>query len=134
MRLLTRGANPNYRNQEGSYCLHLAVLNNQMGQIELLCLHDADLTSLDRNGINPYELAKINNTTAIADRLLEIQFEFTDKISNFLFNKRPDHKSDQHFIVPNRIERYYSIILYLIQNQIIFIFKIDFYSIEKKIQ
>ena len=58
-------------------------------------------TGLDRNGLTPYELAKLNNHSQISDRLLELQFELTDEISYFLCNKRPDHKTAQHFYVPD---------------------------------
>ena len=102
MKILSQGADANYRNQEdGLLCLHSAVLNNQLGQIELLCLYGGDVTGLDKNGQTPYELAKSNNFIAIADRLLELQFELTDDLSYFLCNKRPDHKNGQHFLIPD---------------------------------
>ncbi len=107
LRILSQGADANYRSQEdGSLCLHTAVLHNQIGQIELLCLYGAEVTGLDRNGLTPYELAKLNSSTQIADRLLELQFELTDEISYYLCNKRPDHKSGQHFYVPDLTDRY----------------------------
>lgn len=102
MRILSQGADANYRNQEdGSLCIHTAVLHNQIGQIELLCLYGAEVTGLDRNGLTPFELAKLHNMTQIADRLIELQFELTDEISYFLCNKRPDHKSGQNFYIPD---------------------------------
>ena len=109
MRILSQGADANYRSQEdGSLCIHIAVIHNQISQIELLCIHGAEeivmvcvYTGLDRNGLTPYELSKLNNHTQISDRLLELQFELTDEISYFLFNKQPDHKKAQHFYVPD---------------------------------
>lgn len=107
LRILSQGADANYRSQEdGALCLHTAVLHHQIGQIELLCLYGAEVTGLDRNGLTPYELAKLNSSTQIADRLLELQFELTDEISYYLCNKRPDHKSGQHFYVPDLTDRY----------------------------
>ena len=76
-------------------------MNNQLGQIEILCLYGADLTGLDRNGQTALELARILNNQHILDRLIELQFELTDDISYFLCNKRPDHKNNQHFFIPD---------------------------------
>jgi G protein-coupled receptor kinase interacting protein 2 len=106
LRILSQGADANYKNQEdGNYCIHAAVINNQIGQVELLCLYGADVTALDRNGQTAYELAKANNNNLAADRLLELQFELTDELSYFLCNKRPVHKSGQHFYIPDSAEK-----------------------------
>lgn len=105
LRILSQGADANYRSQDGNQCLHAAVLANQIGQIELLCLYGADLTGLDRNGLSTFELAKINGYNHIADRLLELQFELTDELSYYLCNKRPDHKNNRHFLIPDLSER-----------------------------
>lgn len=101
LRILSQGADANYRSQEdGLLCLHVAALHNQLGQIELLCLYGADVTGLDKNGNTPVDLARANNMTGIADRLIELQFELTDELTYFLCNKRPDHKSSEHYMVP----------------------------------
>lgn len=106
LRLFAQGADANYKNYEdGLTCLHVAVLSNQIGQVELLNIFGADLTALDRNGNSAYDLAKMNGFNAIADRLQELQFEITDEITYFLCNKRPDHKSGQHISVPELNER-----------------------------
>uniref|UniRef100_A0A665UNP3 Arf-GAP domain-containing protein n=1 Tax=Echeneis naucrates TaxID=173247 RepID=A0A665UNP3_ECHNA len=36
----------------------------------------------------------------LADRLVEIQYELTDRLSFYLCGRKPDHKNGQHFIVP----------------------------------
>ena len=96
----------NYKNyDEGFSCVHVAVLNNQIGQVELLNIFGADLTALDRNGNSAYDLAKMNGFNAIADRLQEIQFELTDEFAYFLCSKRTDHKSAQHIHIPDLNER-----------------------------
>ena len=106
LRILSQGADANYKSHDEGYsCLHTAVLNNQIGQIELLCLYGADVTCVDRNNQMPYDLAKANNYQHIADRLIELQFELTDEISYFLCNKRPDHRSGQHFFIPDLQEK-----------------------------
>lgn len=103
LKILSQGADANYRSSEnGNQCLHAAVLANEIGQIELLCLYGADVTSLDRNGLTPYDLARMHGFQQIADRLVELQFELTDELSYFLCNKRPEHKSGQHFLIPER--------------------------------
>jgi G protein-coupled receptor kinase interacting protein 2 len=108
LRILSQGADANYRNQEdGNQCIHAAVLNNQIGQIELLSLYGADLSSPDRNGTSAFELAKLNGHNHIAERLLELQFELTDELSYFLCNKRPDHKNSKHFLIPDLSEKYF---------------------------
>ena len=64
LRILSQGSDANYRSQEdSSLCIHTAIIRNQIGQIELLCLYGAEVTGLDRNGLTPYELAKLNNHT-----------------------------------------------------------------------
>lgn len=107
LRILSQGADANYRSQdEGYQCIHAAALNNQIGQIELLCLYGADVTSLDRNGMSAYDLAKMNGLQHICDRLVELQFELTDELSFFLCNKRPDHKNGKHFLIPDTNEKF----------------------------
>lgn len=102
LRILSQGADANYRCQEtANQCIHEAIINNQIGQIEILCLYGADLTGMDRNGLTAIELAQSLNLESIADRLVELQFELTDDISYFLCNKKPDHKSGQNFLIPD---------------------------------
>ncbi|RNA03283.1 ARF GTPase-activating GIT2-like isoform X1, partial [Brachionus plicatilis] len=102
LRILSQGADANYRCQEtANQCIHEAILNNQIGQIEILCLYGAELTSVDRNGLTALDLARSLNLETIADRLVELQFELTDDISYFLCNKKPDHRSGQHFMIPD---------------------------------
>jgi G protein-coupled receptor kinase interactor 2 len=102
LRILSQGADANYRSsEEGMSCIHHAVINNRIGQIELLCLYGADVTAVDKNGQTPYDLAKQNELHAIADRLLELQFELTDELTYFLCSKRVEHKSGNHFFIPD---------------------------------
>lgn len=106
LRILSQGADANYRNPEdGNQCLHAAVLANEIGQIELLCLYGADVTSPDRNGLAPVDLARLSGYQHIADRLVELQFELTDELSFYLCSKRPDHKLAQHFLIPDRNDK-----------------------------
>ncbi|KAG7245794.1 hypothetical protein CRUP_004155, partial [Coryphaenoides rupestris] len=36
----------------------------------------------------------------VADRLVEIQYELTDRLTFYLCGRRPDHRNGQHFIIP----------------------------------
>jgi len=36
----------------------------------------------------------------IAHRLVECQFELTDTLAYYLCSRKPDHRSGQHFIIP----------------------------------
>ena len=76
-----------------------------MGQVELLVIYGADLNLLDKHGNSPIDLAKNNNLTNIYDRLNEFKFELTDDLSYFVCSKRPDHKSGQHFLIPDLNEK-----------------------------
>jgi G protein-coupled receptor kinase interacting protein 2 len=101
LRLLSQGADANYKNSDGVSCLHAAVASSQLGQIELLCIYGADINTLDREGRTPLDLAKFTNSSSIADRLYEIQYDVTDEFIYFLCNKRPEHKHGQRFFIPD---------------------------------
>ena len=36
----------------------------------------------------------------LSDRLLECQYELTDRLAFYLCQKKPDHRTGQHFIIP----------------------------------
>lgn len=102
LRILSLGADANYRNQEdGLTCLHTAIQHEQLGQVELLALYGADFTSLTGSGQSIHELASKINNQQMCERLYELQYELTDELSYFLCNKRPDHKTGKHFLLPS---------------------------------
>lgn len=37
----------------------------------------------------------------LSDRLLECMYEVTDRLSFYLCNRKPDHKSGEHLIIPD---------------------------------
>ena len=48
-----------------------------------------------------YELMfRTNNYSELADRLIELQYELTDRLLCFIGGKRSDHKTHQHIILP----------------------------------
>lgn len=47
-----------------------------------------------------------NGYSDLADRLVELQYELTDRMTCFIGGKRPDHKLGPHVILPELNERY----------------------------
>jgi hypothetical protein len=102
LRILSQGADPNYKSQhDGSSCLQVAVLYDQIGQIEILSLYGADIVAVDRNGNTPLDYAKAKNYQHIVDRLLELQFELTDEFIYYATNKRVDHRTEVNLCLPD---------------------------------
>ncbi|ELU00134.1 hypothetical protein CAPTEDRAFT_168917 [Capitella teleta] len=101
LRLLSLGADPNYFHPEkGSCALHVAASAGQCSQVELLVVYGADPGALDANGKTPIELAKEEKHADLPDRLVECQYELTDRLAAFLCHRKPDHRGNQHFIIP----------------------------------
>ncbi|ALC40620.1 Git [Drosophila busckii] len=101
LRFLVQGADPNYYHEEKcSTPLHMAAKFGQASQIEMLLIYGADVNALDGNGMTPLELAKANNHSTIAERLLDAMYDVTDRIILFLGGKKPDHASGRHLIIP----------------------------------
>ncbi|XP_073813138.1 ARF GTPase-activating protein GIT1 [Musca autumnalis] len=101
LRLLVQGADPNFFHEEKrSTPLHVAAKFGQASQIELLIVHGAEINVVDGNGLTPLEVAKANNHTLIAERLLDAMYEVTDRIIMFLGGKKPDHASGRHLVIP----------------------------------
>lgn len=80
----------------------MAVKSGQASQVELLIVYGADIMAKDSKGNTPYELAKQNKHTAIADRLIEATYEVTDRITQFLVGKKADHASGNHLLIPDQ--------------------------------
>ncbi|KAI6647930.1 ARF GTPase-activating protein GIT2 isoform X6 [Oopsacas minuta] len=101
LRLLALGAQPSYLHpHRGSSPLHVAGQAGQVELCELLFVYGADPCSLDKLGHTPEECARIAGHHNLADRLLEMQYECSDRLSYYLNDMLPDHKSGEHFIVP----------------------------------
>lgn len=49
---------------------------------------------------------RTNGYSDLADRLVELQYELTDRMTCFIGGKRPDHKVSPHVILPELHERY----------------------------
>ncbi|XP_039476344.1 ARF GTPase-activating protein GIT2a isoform X2 [Oreochromis aureus] len=101
LRLLTLGAQANFFHPEkGSTPLHVAAKIGQVSQVELLTVYGADPGAPDSSGKTPIDCAREAGHNDLADRLVEIQYELTDRLAFYLCGRKPDHKSGQHFIVP----------------------------------
>ncbi|XP_072244077.1 ARF GTPase-activating protein GIT2a isoform X1 [Leuresthes tenuis] len=101
LRLLSLGAQANFFHPEkGNTPLHVAAKAGQVSQAELLTVYGADPGAPDSNGKTPIDYAKEAGQHDLADRLVEIQYELTDRLSFYLSGRKPDHKNGQHFIVP----------------------------------
>ncbi|XP_028269080.1 ARF GTPase-activating protein GIT2a isoform X2 [Parambassis ranga] len=101
LRLLSLGAQANFFHPEkGNTPLHVAAKAGQVSQAELLTVYGADPGAPDSNGKTPIDYARESGHHDLADRLVEIQYELTDRLAFYLCGRKPDHKNGQHFIVP----------------------------------
>ncbi|XP_072514533.1 ARF GTPase-activating protein GIT2b isoform X2 [Salminus brasiliensis] len=101
LRLLSLGAQANFFHPEkGNTPLHVAAKAGQLLQAELLTVYGADPGAPDSSGNTPIDYARQAGHQDLADRLVEIQYELTDRLAFYLCGRRPDHKNGQHFIIP----------------------------------
>uniref|UniRef100_A0A8C5DLN6 ARF GTPase-activating protein GIT2-like n=1 Tax=Gouania willdenowi TaxID=441366 RepID=A0A8C5DLN6_GOUWI len=101
LRLLSLGAQANFFHPEkGNSPLHIAAKAGQILQAELLAVYGADPGALDSSGKSPIDYARQAGHQELAERLVEIQYELTDRLTFYLCGRRPDHRNGQHFIIP----------------------------------
>ncbi|XP_029333064.1 ARF GTPase-activating protein GIT2 isoform X8 [Mus caroli] len=106
LRLLSLGAQANFFHPEkGSTPLHVASKAGQTLQAELLAVYGADPGTQDSSGKTPVDYARQGGHHELAERLVEIQYELTDRLAFYLCGRKPDHKSGQHFLIPQRADR-----------------------------
>ncbi|KAJ8343060.1 hypothetical protein SKAU_G00329880 [Synaphobranchus kaupii] len=100
LRLLSLGAQANFFHPEkGTTPLHVAAKAGQVLQAELLVVYGADPGAPDINGRTPMDYARQAGQVELADRLVECQYELTDRLAFYLCGRRPDHKNG-HYIIP----------------------------------
>ncbi|XP_061888135.1 ARF GTPase-activating protein GIT2-like isoform X3 [Entelurus aequoreus] len=105
LRLLSLGAQANFfhpggSQEKGNTPLHIAAKAGQLLQAELLAVYGADPGALDSSGKTPIDCARQAGHQEVAERLVEIQYELTDRLTFYLCGRRPDHRFGQHFIIP----------------------------------
>ncbi|XP_077808908.1 ARF GTPase-activating protein GIT2 isoform X24 [Macaca mulatta] len=101
LRLLSLGAQANFFHPEkGNTPLHVASKAGQVLQAELLAVYGADPGTQDSSGKTPVDYARQGGHHELAERLVEIQYELTDRLAFYLCGRKPDHKNGQHFIIP----------------------------------
>uniref|UniRef100_A0AAQ5YG48 Arf-GAP domain-containing protein n=1 Tax=Amphiprion ocellaris TaxID=80972 RepID=A0AAQ5YG48_AMPOC len=90
LRLLSLGAQANFFHPEkGNTPLHIAAKAGQMLQAELLAVYGADPGALDSSGKTPIDYARQAGHQELAERLVEIQYELTDRLTFYLCGRRP---------------------------------------------
>ncbi|XP_069617282.1 ARF GTPase-activating protein GIT1 isoform X8 [Ranitomeya imitator] len=100
LRLLSLGAQANFFHPEkGSTPLHVAAKAGQVLQAELLVVYGADPGAPDMNGRTPIDYGRQAGHHDLADRLVECQYELTDRLAFYLCGRKPDHKNG-HYIIP----------------------------------
>ncbi|XP_023206824.1 ARF GTPase-activating protein GIT1 isoform X3 [Xiphophorus maculatus] len=105
LRLLSLGAQANFFHPEkGTTPLHVAAKAGQILQAELLVVYGADPGALDINRRTPMDYARQAGHVDLAERLVECQYELTDRLAFYLCGRRPDHKNG-HYIIPQMADR-----------------------------
>uniref|UniRef100_A0A8V0ZMG7 GIT ArfGAP 2 n=1 Tax=Gallus gallus TaxID=9031 RepID=A0A8V0ZMG7_CHICK len=91
LRLLSLGAQANFFHPEkGNTPLHVAAKAGQTLQAELLAVYGADPGTQDSNGKTPVDYARQGGHHELAERLIEIQYELTDRLAFYLCGRKPD--------------------------------------------
>uniref|UniRef100_A0A673I945 ARF GTPase-activating protein GIT1-like n=1 Tax=Sinocyclocheilus rhinocerous TaxID=307959 RepID=A0A673I945_9TELE len=91
--------------EKGTTPLHVAAKAGQVLQAELLVVYGADPGAPDINGRTPIDYARQAGHVELAERLVECQYELTDRLAFYLCGRRPDHKNG-HYIIPQMADRY----------------------------
>ncbi|KJH42436.1 ankyrin repeat protein [Dictyocaulus viviparus] len=101
LRLLAMGADVNYMDSEkGNSPLHIAAKEGQAMQVELLYIYGADPMLCNAADLTPSQLATQEGFIELANRLDELCFDLTNRLTLFLCGRKPDHQHQQHFLIP----------------------------------
>uniref|UniRef100_A0A7N6BU56 Arf-GAP domain-containing protein n=1 Tax=Anabas testudineus TaxID=64144 RepID=A0A7N6BU56_ANATE len=79
-----------FETEKGNTPLHVAAKAGQVSQAELLTVYGADPGALDSSGKTPIDYAREAGHHDLADRLVEIQYELTDRLAFYLCGRKPD--------------------------------------------
>ncbi len=69
-------------------------------QVELLAIYGGDPGQPDFGGQTAADTARAEKQTDLAERLLELEFETTDRLTIYLCGRKPEHRQGQHFVIP----------------------------------
>ncbi|XP_076665674.1 ARF GTPase-activating protein GIT1 isoform X2 [Andrena cerasifolii] len=101
LRLLAQGANPNYFYKEkGTTPLHVAARAGQALQFELLIANGGNPSMIDSSGQTPAEIAKMAGHIDLSERIIECMYEVTDRLTYYICSRKPNHRLDEHIIIP----------------------------------
>uniref|UniRef100_A0A3P8XDB0 Arf-GAP domain-containing protein n=1 Tax=Esox lucius TaxID=8010 RepID=A0A3P8XDB0_ESOLU len=90
LRLLSLGAQANFFHPEkGNTPLHVAAKAGQVSQAELLTVYGADPGAPDTSAKTPIDYARQAGHHDLAERLVEIQYELTDRLAFYLCGRKP---------------------------------------------
>uniref|UniRef100_A0A8C8BNY3 GIT ArfGAP 2 n=1 Tax=Otus sunia TaxID=257818 RepID=A0A8C8BNY3_9STRI len=96
LRLLSLGAQANFFHPEkGNTPLHVAAKAGQTLQAELLAVYGADPGTQDSNGKTPVDYARQGGHHDLAERLVEIQYELTDRLAFYLCGRKPGNSDNE---------------------------------------
>uniref|UniRef100_A0A8C4ZRA8 GIT ArfGAP 1 n=1 Tax=Gadus morhua TaxID=8049 RepID=A0A8C4ZRA8_GADMO len=96
LRLLSLGAQANFFHPEkGTTPLHVAAKAGQILQAELLVVYGADPGAPDLHGRTPMDFARQAGQIELAERLVECQYELTDRLAFYLCGRRPGEPPQQ---------------------------------------
>lgn len=103
LRLLSQGADPNFFHPEKRTTpLHVAAQAGQTLQVELLLVFGANPNEEDSQGRTPAYYARCAGHMDLAERIIECLYEVTDRLSFYVYSRKPDHRSGQHLILPEK--------------------------------
>ncbi|TKC43379.1 hypothetical protein EI555_002370, partial [Monodon monoceros] len=75
--------------EKGNTPLHVASKAGQILQAELLAVYGADPGTQDASGKTPVDYARQGGHHELAERLVEIQYELTDRLAFYLCGRKP---------------------------------------------
>ncbi|ELW66466.1 ARF GTPase-activating protein GIT2 [Tupaia chinensis] len=75
--------------EKGNTPLHVASKAGQILQAELLAVYGADPGTQDSSGKTPVDYARQGGHHELAERLVEIQYELTDRLAFYLCGRKP---------------------------------------------